>query len=272
MKKRKDKEACDWCCGGSILDCGSGVFRDFDSDLSYGVPVCGGCGGLGRIVKNEDFEARTQRIMDLRFEYCPVDSCPDLPIVIQVKKLEALINEVTELFGIYGKETDECFAKALAGGLLKRELERLRIIKDKAIELFKKSEPRQVKNPEMFREAFVAAHSGDIDKADEIFKRVIAEDSLSSIIAHDYAVYIAQFHRNLKDALSWFKKSIQLEPKKAIHFYNTIKCMKSMRLSEAVNEILLEALELSRAEKNEKLIKDLKEIKTAIDMEASQNN
>ena len=272
MKKKINKEACDWCCGGSILDCGSGIFRDFDSDLHYGIPVCFGCGGLGRIIESEDFKARVKRIGDLREGYCPMDSCPDLPVVIQVKKLEALLNEVTELFRIYGKETDECFAKAIAGGLLKQELEGLRVIRNETIELLKKSEPRQVKNPEALREAFVAAHSGDMDKADEIFKSVVAEDPLSSIVACDYAIYIAQFHRNLKDALSWFKKSIQLEPKKAIHFYCTIKCMKSMRLSQAVNEILPEALELSKVEKDEKLIKDLERIKTEIDVEASQNN
>lgn len=54
-EEKADEKKCDWCQGGSSLDIGTGCFRDIDSDFSYGIPICGGCGGLGRQVINLDF-------------------------------------------------------------------------------------------------------------------------------------------------------------------------------------------------------------------------
>jgi hypothetical protein len=127
MTEKLKEVVCDWCCGGSILDIGAGMFRDFDSDLSYGIPVCGGCGGLGKQIENDDFKARINRILELRFEYCPVDpSSAEVSVGIKIEKLEALIREVTELFRIYGKKGDKSFAEKIANGALQRTLDMLR--------------------------------------------------------------------------------------------------------------------------------------------------
>jgi tetratricopeptide (TPR) repeat protein len=272
LTNKLKESICDWCCGGSILDCGIGCFRDVDSDFSYGIPVCGGCGGLGRQIKNDDFEARRERILKLRFEYCPTDNEEEATIGVKVKKLEALINEVTELFKIYGKEGDKSYAKEIADGLLRPLLKELRKARDEIVEIVAKLNPKGVKNPEAFRQAFIAAYSGDLDKADEIFKKIIEEDPLSSVTIHDYASYIVQFHRSYKDALPWFKKSLQLKPKKAIHFFQTIKCMLNLKLFGEAREIFPEAYKLCRAQRTKGLMNDLKTFKRMIDKELSQNN
>jgi len=124
LKKEKIKEEiCDWCQRGSSLDIGSGYFRDIDSDFSYGVAVCGGCGGLGRQIINSDFRERVGKISKLRFEYCPLPLSEEIPEVVKLKKLKELIGEVTELFRLYGRDKDSSFAKRISDGCLQSTLE-----------------------------------------------------------------------------------------------------------------------------------------------------
>lgn len=104
--------SCDWCCGGSILDVGSGIFRDFDSDFSYGVPVCPGCGGLGIIVDSTRFKELSDKIYRLRFEYCPGGG-KELPQEELRKKFKELIGAVQEIYREFGNKNMNCYAKGL---------------------------------------------------------------------------------------------------------------------------------------------------------------
>src|SRR4051812_21391645 len=97
------RKPCDWCVNMSgpaaaTLYVGPGIFRDLDSDHSYGIPVCSGCGGIGSIVAGGDFKARVKRISGLRFKYCPMDNLPELPAILCHNFLKELIREIIELY------------------------------------------------------------------------------------------------------------------------------------------------------------------------------
>ncbi len=112
------RSPCSWCCGESSLNIGAGSFRDFDFDYSYGLPICGGCGGLGIQVDDEEFRRLTKEIIRLRFEYCPTGDmhlCPDLPFIVRLQKYKALQAVVVEIFGKFAESGNECYAKDLIG-------------------------------------------------------------------------------------------------------------------------------------------------------------
>lgn len=120
-KERLHSIACWWCSGKNDsyhLNVGPGIFRDFDSDLSYGIPICGGCGGLGFQYETEDFKERTQKIMDLRFKYRPSDpkERKGLSVSEMLQTLVYLENEVKDLVEKYGSGVENSFAKNIIDG------------------------------------------------------------------------------------------------------------------------------------------------------------
>lgn len=108
-----EKNICSWCGGGSALDIGSGIFSDFDSDCSYGIPVCPGCGGLGVTVNEEKFEALRSDIFRLRFEYCPVSGNKKLTEEEKEQKKKELLEAVRKIYERYGDGCTDCYAKKL---------------------------------------------------------------------------------------------------------------------------------------------------------------
>ena len=128
--------SCDWCCGPSELNIGPGYFSDYDSDLSYGIPLCGGCGTLGIRVDSEEFKTAARSIMKLRFEYCPDprEPGPKVPAIIRVQKLEQIEKEVTAHYQRYGQQEINSFAQEIVNkGYLKPIIQYLRPIKDDEI-------------------------------------------------------------------------------------------------------------------------------------------
>ncbi len=239
----REPTVCTWCRSGSTLDCGSGHFRDFDSDFSYGIDVCGGCGGLGRQINVEDFRQRTQRIINLRFEYCPTSGDISPAMSIRLEKLEALIYEVSELFRLYGREDDQCFAKEIANGCLQQLANRLKNECDFLVKFYIEAPLRLDAGAEACRPALIAAHKGDLEEADRIFQRVSDEYPNSSFVAHDFAVYLITFHRSYKKALPWFEKAIELAPKMAIHFCQLAKCYLALDQPNKALEVMNRDLE-----------------------------
>jgi len=133
-RKFIEKEPCWWCkpgpnSGPATLELviGSGAFRDFDSDTSYGIPVCGGCGGLGYQYPGNDFEEKTKEIMKLRFEYCPTDG-RTLPPEVKLAKLQGLRAKISELYRKYQAQQPEedCFAKRVSEGGLDEKIDRIK--------------------------------------------------------------------------------------------------------------------------------------------------
>ena len=133
MAEKGKSGACDWCCLGGPLNIGPGKFRDFDSDFAYGIPICGGCGGLGRQYASDDFKARAKRIMELRFKYCPGPEEESWPSEDLREKYRAeLEKEVIELWTLFG-EGQECFARDIASA---QESKYQLRVSQKLIELF----------------------------------------------------------------------------------------------------------------------------------------
>lgn len=116
---RSGEQPCNWCCGGSELDVGSGIFADFDSDFGDGVPVCGGCGGVGRQINSPNFKEQANSIMELRFAYYKA-SAPD-----RLSILKTLIEKVKEHFSLYGRVGDRSFAARISLGELDNALAKL---------------------------------------------------------------------------------------------------------------------------------------------------
>ncbi len=117
------QEECDWCRKTSLLYTEVGHFRDFDSDYSYGIGICPGCGGVGVTYEIEEFKQRVERIRKLRKEYCLPNEGTRSDI--RFKKLRVLIREVIELHEKYGEEGTKCFAKDIKEGKLKTLVNRL---------------------------------------------------------------------------------------------------------------------------------------------------
>jgi hypothetical protein len=114
------------------LNLGPGYFRDFDSDYSYGIPVCGGCGGIGtEILGDESFRLSAKIVMDSRFRYCPTDSAnlslkePRNPQEA-LNNLRDLITEVVRHYAAYRFHAKpNCFAEKIQEGGLGQVLRQL---------------------------------------------------------------------------------------------------------------------------------------------------
>jgi len=119
---------CDWCSGSSSLNVGTGIFRDFDwepmAGILTGIPICGGCGGTGLQFDNDDFKARRETIMDLRFKFA--DEVEAKNPSQQLKVLQQLETEVKELVNIYGNGSDKSFANTIVNGELSKRIEYLK--------------------------------------------------------------------------------------------------------------------------------------------------
>jgi len=107
-----EEQPCSWCQGGGDLDVGPGIFRDFDSDLGDGIPVCGGCGGIGRQINSPNFRKQAENIMKLRFAYHKARGLDRLSI------LKTLVEKVEKHFRLYGREDDKSFAARISRGAL----------------------------------------------------------------------------------------------------------------------------------------------------------
>jgi|GEM_PF-3128283 len=227
---------CSWCTGGSILDVSPGVFRDSDVDFSSysypGIPVCGGCGGLGETLETEDFKERTSRIMKTRFEFHPTDGLPEPPSPVLLKALEGLDTEVKALVERYGHGADDSYAKKIAEGYLEKPIEMLKVEVSESIEAMKNFPVNPDPAAEETRSAILALYQGDFDKGKEMFKEVIKDHPTNSIVIHDFGTLMMNFFRNPEKAFSLFKRSTELEPKKALHFYQAGKCLLYLKRHE----------------------------------------
>ena len=220
------KVRCEWCSGTSALNIGPGQFRDFDSDTSYGIPVCGGCGGLGfGFADSADYQERRKRIMKLRFTYCPVDGLPAPNGGMRLKALKELEREIKELYVLYG-DNQPCLAQQVVRGALATRIASLRQEIDEQIVMFQEETP--CVDPDViepFRAAAIAVVKGDIDEADRLFQEVMRLKPQDSRVRHDYAVFVVGCLRNAEQALPHFQAACELEPKCATHFISTARCL-----------------------------------------------
>lgn len=108
-----------------------GVFGDFDwTGVPFvggqeGIPVCGGCGGLGVQYPTSDFQERTEKIQKLRSEYADAVYKEQNPQK-QLEAIQSLEAEVKELVGVYGHGKDNSFAHAVSEGLLQGRIDYLK--------------------------------------------------------------------------------------------------------------------------------------------------
>lgn len=249
MTERKEtlqSTPCDWCEDRPefpFLYLGHGKFRDTDYDFykgfgySYrGIPVCGGCGGLGERYDTEDFEQRRKRIMELRFEYFPTDDLPEPPEIVRLNALKELGHEVKELVNTYGTGVKGSFAESIVSGELDPLIKTLETQVNSTLETIKDIPPREDPAAEATRNAILAYYSGAFEEGEEQFQKALQEFPESSFIPHVYAAHIINFQRDPERALPLSISSTELEPKKALHFYNTAKCLTYLgRDIEALN-------------------------------------
>lgn len=227
---------CEWCCGDSCLNIGTGMFRDVDSDTSYGIPVCSGCGGLGfGIPEDKVYQALREQVFTLRFEYCPQDSLPKPPHGARLASLRALIETVTKIYTVYGRGA-ECFAQRIASGYLDEIVNTLQEYVEGQVAMIDGAplDPGAGRT-ELSRSAMIAALRNDLERADELYKRLLGESPECSIAQHDYASYLIRFRRNAEAAVGHFMTSCEMEPVKAFHFVQTGRCLDLLnRRDEAI--------------------------------------
>lgn len=242
---------CDCCSCSSFPSDGNGRLNDFDTlynQFSYpGIPICGECGGLGIKFDCEDFKERVARILKLRFEFHPIDNLPEPPTSIPYIKLKALLKEVEELKVIYGMGSEESFAMYLiAPHSPFREvlpmMEESIAVETKSFNEYAPDVPDEAVEP--VRDALIKLYSGDIDEGINLFKIVLEKFPSDSRICHDFGTISIIFKRDCEEALEFFQKSTTLEPKKALHFYQTAKALLILeRYSEAIDYFKLSMLQ-----------------------------
>jgi hypothetical protein len=230
-------KACGWCAPKPHLPFiadNNGFFSDFDCDLSYGLGVCGGCGGLGIQVENEDFSERAKKIMHLRFVYCPTDTrLPTPPMCLRLRALKELKKELTEHYQLYG-EGRESYAKYL----LDTKLDQLVMTHEQSIEKEVEKYTQTPDSPDeqikTFRQAMLASVRGDLEQAESLF-RTRSEQIQNSIVWHDYGTFLVMYRRDVERAIECYRMSCALEPKKSLHFIQLARLLLSFdRDKEAV--------------------------------------
>lgn len=239
-----ETKPCSWCTRGP-LQIGSGLFRDFDSDLSYGIPICPGCGGLGVEIVSDDFKTRTKRIGDLRSAYCPVESVPlpDYPVPLRLKALKGIEREITELWTLYGANAPaKCPAASIAAGGLRRHIQELDGDMAHVLQIMEgaRLDTGGGRTTET-RDALIAAFKGDVDAAEELFQRAMAVYPDSSIIVHDYASFLVGFKRSYKLAAPHFERSCEMEPKRALHYFQAARCFAFLKEDAKVRSLATQA-------------------------------
>lgn len=236
MPKTKKLSGCTWCCGSDHagLNLGAGLFRDVDSDFSYGIPVCGGCGGLGFTIPGKKFRKSTETIMNLRFAFCPPSTEVPLPNVLRLQRLQALITAVKEHYEKFGESRQGCCAERIANGaLIEREQELIDAVQEE-IRFFTDAPPRQDAGMEETRRVFLLALNGNIEQAAVEFAGIVKKYPDDGCLAHDFAVFLSNYSRDFPQALVWFEKATQLKPQKALHFVQYAKaCLNSKQFDQA---------------------------------------
>jgi tetratricopeptide (TPR) repeat protein len=219
------------------LNIGPGACRDIDSEVSYGIPICGGCGGLGFIVDTEDFLARAREIARARSAYCPSDG-PRPPDVLMLGALEALVREVKEHYRLYGDARKVCFAAEIAAGCLDQIIASGRIEVERRLEKARRAGPDLDPGAMAGRPAIIASLEGKLDEADALFRKTLAHYPESSVVAHDYGVFLSNYRRDLEQAMPWFLRSCALTPRRAVHFWQTAVALAALnRNAEAIDKV-----------------------------------
>jgi len=239
-----DSTPCNWCApkpGLPFIADRIGFFSDFDCDLSYGLGVCGGCGGIGIQVEGEDFTARTKRIMKIRFEYCPTDNLPPPPICVQLHALKNLKVELVEHYRLYG-EGRECYAKLLLDTELDRLILQYEEVDAVLVAYYESVLPKDVPDPERVRQMTLAAVRGELDEAEQKY-RAYAEEINDSVAWHDLGTFLVTFRRNAEQALVCYQTSCDREPKKYLHFVQTAHLLELLNRRNEVLSFLRQATE-----------------------------
>jgi tetratricopeptide (TPR) repeat protein len=224
MEALEKSKPCDWCSPEGVKGDGNGIFRDSDYDfsiLSYpGIPVCGGCGGLGVQYDSQDFKERCERICTLRFKYHPTDSLAiDPPFILIYTNLKKLLEEVKELTEKYDSPSNS-FARDFIND--KRYEEGLKVLKETADQTLRnaiEAGKRPTEAEEESRKAIIKLYKGDVETGLDLYKKTVAKYPKNSVLLHDYGVILLTFERDSEKALECLVNATKLEPKKAMHFF-----------------------------------------------------
>ncbi len=242
--QRLKGKLCSWCGHKGVAGDGNGVFRDVDVDISTrgypGIPVCGGCGGLGVEYDTEDFKRRMERIMKLRFEFHPIDNFPDPPDIILYQTLKSLLEEVKELTEKYGCGNEKSFARTLLSGSYDKVLS---FLKEEAAKILEELEHDEAPTPEaeLERPALKAFYSGDLEKGEKLFKELLKSHPENSMIMHDFGAMLIKFKRDPERALRYFIEATKLNPKKALHFHQVARTLVLLGREDEAQKYFVEA-------------------------------
>ena len=234
--------ACSWCRRGSPLDVGPGIFRDVDSDQTYGIPVCGGCGGLGHEMDDPDFKESCGRILQLRMAYCPTSGLPVVSPGVRLKALLELEERVKALYKEFGSGQN-CYAKRISEGVLRSRIAQEREEIEKLVRRFE-GPPPEGTEPEIvapFRAAMIAAVRGELDEAERHFQELLELKPESSEVRYDYASFVAHYRRDLEGALPHFQAACEMAPRKALHHVQTAYCLRRLGHVAAAREYMKHA-------------------------------
>lgn len=261
MANLASMKACSWCNGSSILNIGLGYFRDSDYDFSpytyRGIPVCGGCGGLGYQSDDAEFKETTKKIMELRFKYCPTDGLPEPPEIIRYQALMEMERLVKGLVDKYGA-TEGCLADMINKGLLSFGAPSLKLESEAMIEALKSYEQTDVEL-EASREALLAYYSGEIQKGHELYQKTVEQYPNRGENIHDFAGMIMIFERKPELALPLFIKAIEVTPK-ALHNYHAAQCFYFLKRNKEALELLDKAEEMADFDDVKESIYELRQI------------
>jgi tetratricopeptide (TPR) repeat protein len=229
-KKLIQVTTCDWCSGNSSVNNIPGMFRASDSDTSYGIPVCGQCGGLGIVVDDSDFAARAAQIMALRQDYCPSDFLRKPLFGTRAKALRRLMTVVREHYRVHGQGL-RCFAKLIDDGLLEKIAQNYERDAHKMLQNFEQLNvpidlpPDQEQVYLSFYQVIMrAVILGELEEAEQGFQGLLAAFPEFSSAWYEYATFVMWHRRNPRAAMAHFEKACSVQPQKVLHYMDAATC------------------------------------------------
>jgi hypothetical protein len=236
---------CPECGPHNVASLGLGMSRDFDSDLSYGLPICVICGGLGRMVDVEDFTASVTRIYKLRIKFCPparLNTGIPLPPALMGRYLGELVEAVQCHFNtykelaLYGCYAEEFFADEIVGSLAF-----IRTKNAEALGVLRQAKYTDPANTD-FHQIKIAANEGDVEKLPALIEQCLERNSKHSQVWHDSGIIYLNFVHDLDNAERCLIASAKLEPILPLHAVQAIKLLlmrkKFSRLGEFIDQML----------------------------------
>ncbi|MEK9151993.1 MAG: hypothetical protein AAB692_01360 [Patescibacteria group bacterium] len=184
---------------------GTGILL-VQGDAGRTYTVCPACGGLGMIIDDDGFRRSREAVRDAcHLVRNPEPGYPPPPPCVAAARMVSLAQAITRHYRDFGQGIVACFAESVTKGALAEDIMQWVVLVNAGVEQVRTMDLGAVPEREACRTAWMAAHIAEFDAADGLFMSAAVMYPESSIVAHDYGVYLINFRRNREEAMPWLE-------------------------------------------------------------------